>query len=90
LGQWGRLKEAAIQCIERIVSGEVTLLAPGEELIINGLKVHVALHENQQIALLCAPSVFSVSLWFTMLSKNNHRGTENTEVAQRRSPIRDF
>ena len=33
--------------------------------------------------LLCATSVFSVSLWFAVATKNNHRGTEYTEVAQR-------
>ena len=33
--------------------------------------------------LLCATSVFSVSLWLFLLSAVNHRDTENTEVAQR-------
>ena len=33
--------------------------------------------------LLCATSVFSVSLWLLFRSKTHHRGTENTEVAQR-------
>jgi hypothetical protein len=46
--------------------------------------------KSQQIALLCAFSVFSVSLWLFLLSKVNHRDTENTEGAQRRSPIREF
>jgi hypothetical protein len=32
-------------------------------------------------ALLCATSVFFVSLWLT--NHSNHRDTENTEVAQR-------
>lgn len=35
-----------------------------------------------QTRFLCATSAFSVSLWFNMSSgKNNHRGTENAEVA---------
>src|ERR1044072_7796722 len=35
--------------------------------------------------LLCANSVFSVSLWLLYLSHSyNHRDTENTEVAQRK------
>src|SRR5688500_414271 len=34
---------------------------------------------------LCAPSVFSVPLWWFCLETNHHRGTENTEGAQRRS-----
>src|SRR5215212_1439512 len=34
--------------------------------------------------LLCAVSVFSVSLWlFFLVTSFNHRGTENTEIAQR-------
>src|SRR6476469_10818432 len=32
--------------------------------------------------LLCATSVFSVSLWLGVVQHNHHRGTENTEVAQ--------
>src|SRR6185437_12907050 len=32
--------------------------------------------------LLCATSVFSVSLWLAVLQPNHHRDTENTEVAQ--------
>jgi len=32
--------------------------------------------------LLCATSVFSVSLWLSLFEKH-HRDTENTEVAQR-------
>ena len=38
--------------------------------------------------LLCATSVFSVSPWFNFPKKNNHRDTENTEVAQRSSSFR--
>jgi hypothetical protein len=37
-------------------------------------------HDN---ALLCATSVFSVTLWLLYLEFHNHRDTENTEVAQR-------
>ena len=37
---------------------------------------------------LCAPSVFSVSLWLTVPRGNHHRDTENTEGAQRRVKIR--
>src|SRR5215216_3093922 len=43
-----------------------------------------------KLSLLCATSECSVSLWFTIAEKNNHRDTENTEVAQRRSRITDF
>src|SRR6185295_3203594 len=32
--------------------------------------------------LLCATSVFSVSLWLAVVRQDHHRGTENTEVAQ--------
>ncbi len=35
--------------------------------------------------ILCATSVSSVPLWFQTAGKINHRGTEDTEVAQRRS-----
>src|SRR6185369_1606359 len=38
------------------------------------------LHE---ITLLCATSVFSVSLWLLFTAVSNHRDTENTDVAQR-------
>jgi beta-glucosidase len=38
--------------------------------------------------LLCATSVFSVSLWLSVVQPNYHRGTENTEVGQRR-PFED-
>src|SRR6185503_6622835 len=38
MGQWGRLKQSAVQCVERIVSGEVTLAAPREEFVVCGLK----------------------------------------------------
>src|SRR5215208_7476200 len=41
-------------------------------------------------ALLCATSVCSVPLWFIIAQKNNHRDTEHTEVAQRRSRIETF
>jgi hypothetical protein len=34
--------------------------------------------------------VFSVSLWLIFLSKNNHRDTENTEIAQRKRTADDF
>jgi len=34
-------------------------------------------------SLLCATSVFSVSLWSIFRASFNHRDTENTEVAQR-------
>ena len=33
--------------------------------------------------LLCATSVFSVSLWLSVLGENHHRDTKNTERAQR-------
>src|SRR5215211_5344611 len=33
--------------------------------------------------LLCATSVFSVSLWLVVFQPNHHRGTDDTEVAQR-------
>jgi len=36
------------------------------------------------IGFLCAPSVFSVSLWWFISSKDHHRDTEDTEKAQRR------
>ena len=36
-------------------------------------------------ALLCAVSVFSVPPWLMNAKENNHRDTENTEVAQRNS-----
>jgi len=32
---------------------------------------------------LCATSAFSVPLWLRLLRENNHRDTEDTEVAQR-------
>ena len=74
--------------LETIIRGlKVSLQA---FVVILHFEVHPALHESQRITFLCATSVFSVSLWFITASKNNHRGTENTEVAQRRSPIRDF
>src|SRR4029079_8940270 len=38
LGQWRRLKETAVQRIERIVSGKVVLPAPGEEFVVYSLK----------------------------------------------------
>src|SRR5689334_2913425 len=38
--------------------------------------------------LLCATSVFSVPLWLRIVRKNNHRDTENTEVAQRNQTFR--
>jgi len=31
----------------------------------------------------CATSAFSVPLWLKIAEENNHRGTENAEVAQR-------
>jgi len=43
----------------------------------------VGVHELTNPGFLCATSVFSVFLWFT-LPKNHHRDPENTEVAQRR------
>src|SRR5215217_7671184 len=55
-----------------------------------GLESQPALPEKWANSLLCATSECSVSLWFTIVEKNNHRDTENTEVAQRRSRIRDF
>jgi len=36
--------------------------------------------------ILCATSVSSVPLWFPIAGKINHGGTEDTEVAQRRTP----
>jgi len=38
LGQRRRLKEPAVQRIERIVSGKVMLPAPGEEFVVRSLK----------------------------------------------------
>src|SRR5215213_6499737 len=35
------------------------------------------------ILLLCAPSVFSASLWLMIPGQTHHRDTENTEGAQR-------
>jgi len=45
--------------------------------------VHVWGRVKFQWCLLCATSVLSVSLWFTLL-ENHHGDTEDTEVAQRR------
>ena len=43
----------------------------------------IATHpRNSERFLLCATSVFSVSLWFTF-GQTHHRDTEDTEVAQR-------
>jgi hypothetical protein len=38
LGQGRRLKETAVQRIERIVSGKVVLAAPGEKFVVGSLK----------------------------------------------------
>ncbi len=43
---------------------------------------------SKRLWLLCAASVFSVSLWCRIADKYNHRDTENTEVAQRRAALR--
>src|SRR5215210_3891019 len=40
--------------------------------------------------LLCVSSVSSASPWFTIVRKNNHRDTEDTEVAQRKSSATSF
>jgi len=36
----------------------------------------------REVLILCATSVFSVSLWLILLGLANHRDTEDTEVAQ--------
>ena len=42
------------------------------------------------MTLLCATSVSSVSPWFNFPKKNNHRDTEDAEVAQRSSSFKSF
>jgi len=37
------------------------------------------------LLILCATSVFSVSLWLLFTAVSDHRDTENTEVAQRKA-----
>src|SRR5215217_1600711 len=54
------------------------------------LKLNWPCTEVRTRSLLCATSVSSVSLWFSIVRKNNHRDTENTEVAQRKSSPTDF
>src|SRR5215212_3744170 len=46
----------------------------------------MALPESFYLILLCATFVFSVSLWLFLRTSANHRGSENTKVAQR-SPL---
>ncbi len=50
----------------------------------------MALHKNHEGSLLCATSVFSVSLWLMNPSKTHYKDAENTETAQRNQYVGTF
>ena len=53
-----------------------------------GISVNTAeIDAEPWFGFLCATSVVSVTLWWLFPAKINHRDTEDTEVAQRRSSI---
>src|SRR4029453_3497490 len=54
-----------------------------------GIKVKCKTARNALFDLLCAVSVFSMSLWLTKLEPN-HGDTENTETAQRSRSLRSI